>query len=153
MMKFSELIKKDKIFYYEKLPTKDKYELLQMILENTLKGTKYTNKFDLIWNSLKEREQAMSTGIGGSLAIPHCTTDHVDEIIASLTLSKENIDFQSLDGSPVRIIVLLIISRNNFDAHIKALASVARTFQNTETKKSVLKAHSVEEIYKIIEKL
>ncbi|GIW23643.1 MAG: PTS sugar transporter subunit IIA [Candidatus Sericytochromatia bacterium] len=151
-MKFSDLIRKEKIFYYDKLPTKNKYELLKIILQQTLKDSKYEDKFDLIWNSLQEREKAMSTGIGGGLAIPHCTTEHVNEILSSLTLLKEDLDFQSLDSTPVRIIVLLIISRNNFDAHIKALASVARTFQNIDIKNNILKASSPEEVYKIIEK-
>ncbi|MFN3603789.1 MAG: PTS sugar transporter subunit IIA [Leptonema sp. (in: bacteria)] len=149
-MKFYELIKENNIFYYETLPTKDKFEFLKIILEKTLQDTSAKNKFDIIWKSLLEREQAMSTGIGGGLAIPHCTTEHVKEIISSLTLLKEDLDFQSLDTTPVRIIVLLIISRNNFDSHIKALASVAKTFQNQEIKKKILNANSPQEIYQII---
>jgi PTS system fructose-specific IIA component len=151
-MKFSELIQKEKIYYFEHLPTTDKYDFLKIILQNTLKNTKYEEKFEQIWNALLDREKAMSTGIGGNIAIPHCTTDCVDEIIASLTLLKEDLDFKSLDNTPVKIIVLLIISRNNFDAHIKALASVAKTFQNLEIKKQILNANNPEEIYKIIEK-
>lgn len=149
-MKFYELIKENNIFYFEKLPSKDKYEFLKIILEKTLENTNIKDKFDLIWKALLEREQAMSTGIGGGLAIPHCTTEHVNEIVSSLTLIKEDLDFHSLDTTPVRIIVLLIISRNNFDAHIKALASVAKTFQNHEIKKQIINASSPKEIYNII---
>ncbi|MCS7205802.1 MAG: PTS sugar transporter subunit IIA [Leptospiraceae bacterium] len=149
-MKFSELIQPDKIYYYEVLPTKDKYEFLKLLLYNTLKKSKYEKNYQEILEALLEREQAMSTGIGGSIAIPHCTTEYVNEIVASLTLLKEELDFQSLDKTPVRIIVLLIISRKNFDAHIKALASVAKTFQNQEIKKNMLEAKSPEEIYEII---
>lgn len=151
-MKFSELIQPDKIFYYDTLPTTDKYELLKIILENTLKRSKYEKNFPYILQSLIEREQAMSTGIGGSIAIPHCTTEYVNEILASLTLLKQELDFQSLDNTPVRIIIMLIISRKNFDAHIKALASVAKTFQNHEIKKEILSACSPEEIFEIIKK-
>lgn len=149
-MKFHELIKENNIFYFERLPSKNKYEFLKIILEKTLENTNLKEKFDLIWKSLLEREQAMSTGIGGGLAIPHCTTEHVNEIISSLTLTKEELDFHSLDTTPVRIIVLLIISRNNFDAHIKALASVAKTFQNHKIKNQILSASSPKEIYDII---
>ncbi len=149
-MKFSELIHKDKIYLYHKLPTKDKYELLNLILKRTLKDSIYESKFDELWKHLLEREQAMSTGIGGGIAIPHCTTDIVNEIISSLTILKDEINFQSLDNSNVKIIVLLLISRNNFDSHIKALACVARTFQNQDIKKSIMQANSEEEIYQLI---
>lgn len=149
-MKFFELVKENNIFYYEKLPTKEKFEFLKILLEKTLKNANLLDKFDVIWKSLLEREQAMSTGIGGGLAIPHCTTEHVNEIICSLTVLKEDLDFFSLDTTPVRIIVLLIISRNNFDAHIKALASVAKTFQKQEIKNQILNSKSTSEIYEII---
>ncbi len=149
-MKFYEIVKENNIFFYEKLPTKEKYEFLKILLEKTLSNSNLLDKFEAIWQSLLEREQAMSTGIGGGLAIPHCTSEHVKEIICSLTVLKEDLDFHSLDTTPVRIIVLLLISRNNFDAHIKALASVAKTFQKQDIKKQILSSSSPSEIYQII---
>ncbi len=150
-MRFSELIKKEKIFLYEKLHTKDKFEFLKIILNQTLENTEYQNKLESIWKALYDREFAMSTGIGGGIAIPHCTTTEVNEIISSLTILKENLNFQSIDSSPVNIIVLLVISKNNFDNHIKALACVARTFQNKQFKEQLLNSSTIEEIYHIIQ--
>ncbi|MBK8945172.1 MAG: PTS sugar transporter subunit IIA [Ignavibacteriae bacterium] len=64
--------------------------------------------------SVHEREKIMSTGIGHGFGIPHCKTNKVTEILAAFGKTKSPIDFESLDGSPVNLI--LLIGRDNLVA-------------------------------------
>jgi len=47
-----------------------------------------------------------------------------------VSLSAFGIDFDSIDGEPVRIIILLIVPKNKLTQHIKTLASIAKLMSN-----------------------
>ncbi len=138
------------IFIYENSPTLSKFEILDDILKRTLQDTKYIDFYEPIYHALIEREKAMTTGIGNGISIPHCSSEYVDGVIASLSVFPKNIDFDAMDKLPVNIVVLILISRNNFDIHIKSLASVARFFHNHKRKAKILKSKGIDEIYNII---
>jgi mannitol/fructose-specific phosphotransferase system IIA component (Ntr-type) len=69
---------------------------------------------DDILASLKQREETMSTGIGFGIAIPHCSSDRLDEVVASFGRSTGGIEFDALDNAPVKFVVLLSFRRINF---------------------------------------
>ena len=148
-MEFHELIAKDKIFLMQK-PYAAKLELLQDLLDCCLKGTELAEQRDRIWQTLLEREESMSTGIGQGVAIPHCSTDHVDTTLACFALLRTGVDFQSVDDSPVRLVVLLILPKNKFDKHVKTLAAVARLFNDVGFREAILEMDSPEEVHKLI---
>ncbi|NOZ19809.1 MAG: PTS sugar transporter subunit IIA [Planctomycetes bacterium] len=79
-----------------------------------------------------EREKSMSTGIEHGVAIPHGTTDAVDEIIGALAIPEAPIPFESCDGEPSSLILLLIIPRAKFKAHVKTLAGVAKLMSDPQ---------------------
>lgn len=56
------------------------------------------------------REQTRSTGIGSGIAIPHGKCKAVKKLVMSLGIAHEPIDFASIDGKPVKIIILLASS-------------------------------------------
>ena len=68
-----------------------------------------------------DREGQRSTGIGEGLAIPHGKCPGVKEILMAVGLPKEPIEFDSIDGQPVRMIVLLASPANRIADHIQAL--------------------------------
>jgi mannitol/fructose-specific phosphotransferase system IIA component (Ntr-type) len=95
-----------------------------------------------VWETLKERELSMSTGIGLGVAIPHCSSVHIEDVIGGLCLLEDGIDFESVDEIPVRIIVLLLLPKNRFERHIKTLASVAKLFNNSGFREKLLECRS-----------
>ena len=56
---------------------------------------------DNILASLKQREETMSTGIGFGIAIPHCSSDRLEEVVAAFGRSSRGIEFDALDNAPV----------------------------------------------------
>ncbi len=72
-----------------------------------------------------EREHVMSTGMQDGIAIPHARTDSVKRLICAVGLCRDGVDFESLDGSPSRIIVLTLAPRGGASPHMQFMASIA----------------------------
>ena len=99
--------------------------------------------------SLKQREETMSTGIGFGIAIPHCSSDRLDEVVASFGRSTAGIEFDALDNAPVKFVVLFIVPKNQFQTHLRTLASIAKFLNDRATRDRLAGAKSREEILTI----
>ena len=76
--------------------------------------------------SLKQREETMSTGIGFGIAIPHCSSDRITDVVAAFGRSSKGIEFDALDNAPVKFVVLFVVPKNQFQTHLRTLASIAK---------------------------
>ena len=99
---------------------------------------------------LLEREKLGSTGIGENVAIPHAKMKGLNQIIAAFGISKNGVEFDSLDQKPVNFIFLLLAPENATGIHLKALARISRLLKNQEFKSKLLNASNREDIYNII---
>ena len=99
------------------------------------------------------RERSLSTGMEHGLAVPHGAVDCVDDIIAALGLSKHGILFESLDGKPARLVVLLIIPKGSFQRHVRTLASIARLANNQEFRERICEAPTAADVMDVIYEL
>ena len=99
--------------------------------------------------SLKQREETMSTGIGFGIAIPHCSSDRIDEVVAAFGRSSTGIDFDALDNAPVKFVVLFVVPKNQFQTHLRTLASIAKFLNDRSVRESLASAKSAEEILSI----
>ncbi len=81
---------------------------------------------DEIAASVRKRESSLTTGIGFGLGIPHAQTDLVQEVVAAVGRSKTGIQFDSLDGKPVRLVMLFLIPPKQFQKYLPLLANIAR---------------------------
>lgn len=104
---------------------------------------------DSILASLKQREETMSTGIGFGIAIPHCSSDRLDEVVAAFGRSSGGIEFDALDNAPVKFVVLFIVPKNQFQTHLRTLASIAKFLNDRSIRENLGKAASREEILAI----
>ena len=86
---------------------------------------KKTEKPDIV-KKLQERENLGSTGIGKGVAIPHAKCPKVKKMSAAFGISKEGLDFRSLDGEPTYIFFLLVAPGETPGPHLKALARISR---------------------------
>ncbi len=95
------------------------------------------------------RERSMSTGMERGIAIPHAAVDDIDHVIACIgTVSdSEGLVFQSVDGKPTRIVVLLLIPRAQKLVHIRTLADVARVLGKDSVCQALLEAVTGEEAW------
>jgi mannitol/fructose-specific phosphotransferase system IIA component (Ntr-type) len=104
---------------------------------------------DSILASLKQREETMSTGIGFGIAIPHCSSDRLEEVVAAFGRSTSGIEFDALDNAPVKFVVLFIVPKNQFQTHLRTLASIAKFLNDRATRERLGEAKSAGEILSI----
>ena len=81
---------------------------------------------DGVLEAIRQREQTMSTGIGFGIAIPHASSDKVNEVVAAFGRSSKGVQFDSLDGQPVFFIVLFVVPKDQFQTHLRTLAAIAK---------------------------
>jgi mannitol/fructose-specific phosphotransferase system IIA component (Ntr-type) len=99
--------------------------------------------------SLKQREETMSTGIGFGIAIPHASSDRIDDVVASFGRSSSGIEFDALDNAPVKFVVLFIVPKNQFQTHLRTLAAIAKFLNDRSVRERLASAQSAEEILAI----
>ena len=85
------------------------------------------------------------------MAIPHGSIDCIDEIVGAVGISKKGIDFESFDGIPVNIVLLLLVPKTKFGKHIKTLAQIARTLSQANIRNRICSAESSEKVLDILE--
>lgn len=124
-MKLTEFVIKDAIVPELKASTKDD-AIREMVGSLKSKGAiKAEDEAEVIAAILK-REELGSTGIGNGVAVPHTKHPAVDELVATVAVSKEGVDFASLDGEPVYILFLLISPLDRPGDHLRGLENISR---------------------------
>jgi len=96
------------------------------------------------------REQTRTTGIGQGLAIPHGKSPGMKELAMAIGKPAEPLDFESLDGEPVRLVVLLASPPDRTSDHIHALARVSRLISMESVRNKMYEATTPQEIYELI---
>lgn len=99
---------------------------------------------------LMERERLGSTGIGDGIGIPHGKLRHLDGLILGFGMSKNGVDFESIDGKPTYIFFLLFTPDNSTGLHLKLLARISRILKNDLFKKNLLKATDQNDVLKLL---
>jgi PTS system fructose-specific IIA component/PTS system nitrogen regulatory IIA component len=128
-----------------------KEEVIQKMVDHLVSiGELEFEKKDDIVSALLHREKSMSTGIGSGVAIPHCSVPFVSELKSVMAISPEGIEFDSIDGKLVNILILLIVPKSKFQEHIKTLAMIAKTLNQAEEREKIVASKSVEEIKSVL---
>ncbi len=123
----------------------DKSEIIRNLVELLTKTTKISDAKNII-EMLEERERLKTTGIGSGIAIPHCKSSEVEEVCIVLGISKEGIDFQSLDGKPAHFFFLLVAPEKGGSEHLKASAKIVRLFREDALKEKLLSLDTSKEV-------
>jgi nitrogen PTS system EIIA component len=106
---------------------------------------------DDIFARLMEREGIQSTAVGNGIAIPHCFSDQVADLVITVARAPQGIGFDSFDGAPTRVIFLLLGNREGHGLHLKALARIARLIKSTGFIEKVIAAETVEGMVRAFE--
>jgi len=104
----------------------------------------------IVLDSVLMREQTRSTGIGSGIALPHGKCKGVRELVMAIGIAGEPIDFASVDGKPVKIVILLVSPVDQTGPHIQALARISRLMLDTKFKERIEKAASADEVYSLL---
>jgi fructose-specific phosphotransferase system IIA component len=104
-----------------------------------------------VFARLMERENIQSTAVGNGIAIPHCFTDEVPDLIIAVARSRQGLEFDSFDGKPTQVVFLLMGNRQEHSLHLKALARIARLIKSTSFIEKIVASTTVEEMVRAFE--
>lgn len=95
---------------------------------------------------LIERERLGCTSLGGGVAIPHCKSKDVGDVVLSIGLAPQGVDFRSADGAPVTLIFLILSPADQPALHLQTLARISRLLRAPGVGESLRRAGTREEI-------
>jgi len=146
-MKISEYLNPGLIKLDLASETKDELfpEMVQLFVKNGL----LTDSAEAV-RTLEEREEKMSTGVGNGIGIPHGKLAEAKQSMLALGISRNGIDYDSLDGEPVYIVITIFANPENPTQHIEVLAEISRLFAIPEFAQRVRNARSAQEVLDII---
>ncbi len=101
-------------------------------------------------NKLLEREKTMSTGIGNGVCIPHSLVSGIDGLQAFVITLQEPIQYDSIDGEPVLVVVGLFGTPAGPKLSLRTLATLGRIFRDTEFAQVLWEAREPETIYQLL---
>ena len=107
---------------------------------------------DDVVKAILKRELLGSTGIGRGVAIPHTKHNSVERLIGTVAVSPKGVAFDSLDGEPVYVFVLLISPQDRPGDHLRALENVSRCLRDDGFVRSLRQAGSREAIWALLER-
>lgn len=105
---------------------------------------------DFLFSALWKREELGSTGVGYGVAIPHVRLEQVKNPFAIMVRLKHPIDFNAVDGQPVDLVCLLLLSKENESAQLNALAGIARRLRRPELLKELRRAPNRVVLYNLM---
>lgn len=143
-MDITKVINKNRINL--NLEVANKEEAISSLAELLLRDGVITSKEEFI-KDVYLREEEGETGIGGGIAIPHGKSDSVIKTSLAIGRTKEGIQWETLDGEPVRCIILFAVRQvDRTSTHIKLLAQVAGALADDNVIESLLTKENPEDI-------
>ena len=129
----------------------DRWEAIDELVTNLVQtGNVKSEDRDAVAGAVRKREFSMSTGIGFGIGIPHATTELVYKPVATLGRSKKKIEFDSLDGKPVSLVILFLIPQGQFHQHLHTMAGISKLLRNTGLRELIELAPDAATILRII---
>ncbi len=106
---------------------------------------------DSILKAIMKREELGSTGIGRGVAVPHTKHPSVERLVATVGVSREGIDFNSLDGEKVQLFFLLISPPDQPGDHLRALENISRQLRDDTFCRFLKQSKTTEDIQQLLE--
>jgi PTS system fructose-specific IIA component/PTS system nitrogen regulatory IIA component len=149
-MKMSQFVVKSAIRPVLNATTKD--AAIRELAESLHAAGRFnSNDLEDIIKAILRREQLGSTGIGRCIAIPHTRHASVSQLVGTIGLSPAGIPFDSVDGEPAHILVLLISPQDKPGDHLRALENVVQTLKDDEYVKALRDCKTADEVWNLID--
>ncbi len=131
------------------LQAQDKHELFAEMVQMFVRQGLILDRESAL-ATLLAREEKMSTGISRWLALPHGRLAETRGTLIALGVSKDGLEYDSLDGEPVYVVVMVFAEISNPGQQVQALAEIARLFAQPGMLEQVRKAKTPQQILEII---
>lgn len=131
------------------LKSKEKNALFAEMLDSLKLANPCVDKDEAL-KALCDRESKMSTGIMHDIAVPHGSCNSVKKTIGAIGISREGIDYKSLDGDPVHFVFMMLSGTGETEGHLSALKELASILQNPAFIKELKIQDSKEAVYRLL---
>ncbi len=149
-MKFADFVSVDAIQADLQADTKE--SAIREMAESLLEAGKISaGELDSIVKAIMKREELGSTGIGRGVAVPHTKHPSVDRLVGTVAISREGVDFESLDGEKVQLFFLLISPPDRPGDHLRALENISRQLRDDMFCRFLKQAKTREDIQHLLE--
>src|SRR4051794_41605234 len=148
-MRMSDFIVRDSVVPELQATTKEGV-IREMVESLRSAGHFKGNEPEEIIKAILKREMLGSTGIGRGVAIPHTKHVSVERLLGTVAVSKLGVPFDSLDGEPVYVFVLLISPQDRPGDHLRALENVSRGLRDDGFVRSLREGTSREAIWELL---
>ncbi len=147
-MRLSELFRADDLLVGFR--PADKWDAIHRLVEHLVQqGRLPRAQASAIQEAVVARERSMSTGMEQGIAIPHAAVDGVETVVACMGIVglDSGLSFDSIDGKPTRVVVLLVIPRAQKLLHIRTLADIARVLGTEAVREALVRAADPKEAW------
>lgn len=127
------------------LTANSKTDLIRALAQVAARSVAVPEK--VIQDALAAREALGSTGIGQGIALPHANLRGLAKPFTLAARLKAPVDFDSIDGLPVDIVVLLLIPDRAGERHVDRLACVAKQLRSQPVQVRIRQARNQEQLY------
>ncbi len=149
-MKFADFICRQAIL--PKLNATDKEGTIREMVQALCKAGKIEKShFEDIVQAILKREELGSTGIGRGVAVPHTKHPSVDQLVGTVAVSQQGVDFASLDGEVVYLFFLLVSPPDRPGDHLRALENISRQLRVETFCRFLKQAKTVEDIQVLLD--
>ena len=134
------------------LQAKDKESVIKELIEGLVQASRIKEDDETsIIAAVMKREDLGSTGIGRGVAVPHTKHPSVDRLVGTVGLSRDGLDFNSLDGEKVQIFFLLVSPPDRPGDHLRALENISRKLRDDTFCKFLKQANTPEDIQLLLD--
>ena len=119
-------------------------------LVRVLAKTKEVSKEKDLAKAINDRERILSTGIGQGIAIPHAKIASVSKFVAAVGVSRDGIPFDSLDGKPANIIVMIAGPEGENTEYLRILSRFTGLLKPEENRKRIMASKNADQVLAIL---
>lgn len=127
-----------------------KEEILEKIVNLISEKTDLVEDKDIFFKNIMERENIGSTGIGMGIAMPHTKCDGVKDLVVSIAVLENTVDFGAIDGELIKVVVLVGGPKEKGQEYLKLMSSIARIFREKDIRDNIKTSRDEEELIKNI---
>lgn len=127
-----------------------KEEILEKIVNLISEKTDLVEDKDIFFKNIMERENIGSTGIGMGIAMPHTKCDGVKDLVVSIAVLENAVDFGAIDGELIKVVVLVGGPKEKGQEYLKLMSSIARIFREKDIRDNIKTSRDEEELIKNI---
>ena len=144
MVSIKEYVSRELIFIQNEVPSKE--QALDFLCTRIAEFKK--TQADVLREAVRERENKISTGIGLGIAVPHGRLPEWGETTLSVLLLRKPLDYDALDGKPVKLILLFISDKDKPCEHINLLSRISYILSDKDNLQTLLKSGTPDDLYK-----